>query len=126
MQARSLAAMSAQPVHPHQPGARRVPRTIGGIADALRGPRRAQFFAEVLQAEQGEELDGVLAFWWGGAMLDTNPDRDRVRTPGALSAEDLADFEDAAALADSRARQAAGTASYIPADEVWRRLGLAR
>jgi hypothetical protein len=56
----------------------RVPHTIGGISDALRGGRRAQFFAEVLQAEQGPELDRVLTAWWGRAMLDTDPERDRI------------------------------------------------
>jgi hypothetical protein len=55
-----------------------VPRTIGGISDALHGGRRAQFFAEVLRAEQGPELDAVLTAWWGRAMLDTDPERDRI------------------------------------------------
>ncbi|MER6946353.1 hypothetical protein ABT294_20195 [Nonomuraea sp. NPDC000554] len=56
-----------------------MPRTIGGISNALRGSRRAQFFAELLEAQQGPELDGVLTAWWGRAMLDTDPERDRVR-----------------------------------------------
>jgi hypothetical protein len=56
----------------------RVPRTIGGISDALRDGRRAQFFAELLHAEQGPELDTVLTAWWGRAMLDTDPERDRI------------------------------------------------
>jgi hypothetical protein len=63
-----------------RPGALRVPRTIGGISDALRGGRRAQFFAELLHAEQGPALDAVLTAWWGRAMLDTDPQRDRIRT----------------------------------------------
>jgi len=71
--------VSAQPAHPLEPGKLRVPHTIGAISDALRGGRRAQFFAELLQAEQGSELDGVLAAWWGRAMLDSDPDRDRIR-----------------------------------------------
>ncbi|MFF5111322.1 hypothetical protein [Streptosporangium sp. NPDC000509] len=71
--------MSAQPVHGGTPGHARVPRTIGGISSALRGGRRAQFFAELLEAQQGAELDGVLNAWWGRAMLDTDPDRDRIR-----------------------------------------------
>lgn len=70
--------MSAQPVHRHASKQPRVPRTIGGISDALRGGRRAQFFAELLQAQQGPELDGVLTAWWGRATLDSDPDRDRV------------------------------------------------
>ncbi|MEO3872546.1 hypothetical protein ABGB18_27360 [Nonomuraea sp. B12E4] len=71
--------MSAQPVHSGAVGHPRVPRTIGGISSALRGGRRAQFFAELLEAQQGPELDGVLNAWWGRAMLDTDPDRDRIR-----------------------------------------------
>jgi hypothetical protein len=57
-----------------------VPRTIGGISDALRGGRRAQFFAELLRAEQGPELDAVVTAWWSRAMLDTDPERDRIQT----------------------------------------------
>ncbi|WP_433438513.1 hypothetical protein [Nonomuraea sp. CA-141351] len=72
--------MSAQLVHDEMTDHQRVPRTIGGISHALRGSRRAQFFAELLEAEQGPELDGVLNAWWGRTMLDTDPDRDRVRT----------------------------------------------
>jgi hypothetical protein len=70
--------MTVQPVHSHEPGGQRVPRTIGGISDALRGGRRAQFFAELLRAEQGSELDAVLTSWWGRAMLDSDPDREPV------------------------------------------------
>ncbi|GGO18007.1 hypothetical protein IEI92_10060 [Microbispora bryophytorum] len=69
---------SAQPVHKHSAERPRVPRTIGAISNALRGARRAQFFAELLEAQQGPELDGVLTAWWGRAMLDTDPHRDRV------------------------------------------------
>ncbi len=69
--------MAAQPVHPHQPEPR-VPRTIGGISEALRGARRAQFLAEVLVAEQGADLDATLTEWWGRAMLDSDPQRDRI------------------------------------------------
>ena len=70
--------MSTQPVHPHEPDGPRVQHTIGGISEALHGSRRAQFFAELLRAEQGQELDEVLNAWWGRAMLDTDPTRDRV------------------------------------------------
>ncbi|WP_233361905.1 hypothetical protein [Streptomyces sp. GMR22] len=55
-----------------------MPRAIGGISEALRGARRAQFFAEVLAAEQGAELDVTLTEWWGRAMLDSDPQRDRI------------------------------------------------
>lgn len=70
--------MSAQPVYPYGPAGPRLLRTIGGISDALRGSRRAQFFAELLKAEQGGELDALLTAWWGRAMLDSDPDRDRI------------------------------------------------
>jgi hypothetical protein len=42
------------------------------------------------------------------------------------SAEELADAEDAAALQEWQARHAVGQASYVPAAEVRRRLGLER
>jgi hypothetical protein len=43
----------------------------------------------------------------------------------AASAQELEDAEDKAALADWRAREAAGQTSYVPHDETLRRLGLA-
>ncbi len=52
--------MGTQPVH--RPW---VQHTIGCISDALRGGRRAQSFAELLRAQQGQELDDVLNAWWG-------------------------------------------------------------
>jgi hypothetical protein len=39
-----------RPVHRHEPDTSRVQHTIGGISEALRGSRRAQFFAELLRA----------------------------------------------------------------------------
>ena len=42
------------------------------------------------------------------------------------SAEELEEAEDATALHDWQARKAAGHTSYVPAEEVKRRLGLAR
>lgn len=42
------------------------------------------------------------------------------------SAEELEEAEDAAALQDWKARQAAGQTSYVPIEEVKRRLGLVR
>ncbi|MGH3567828.1 MAG: hypothetical protein ACRDRH_17725 [Pseudonocardia sp.] len=77
--------MSTQPVHRHEPDTPRVQHTIGGISDALRGSRRAQFFAELLRAQQGQELEGVLNAWWGRAMLDTDPERDRIHAAAAAS-----------------------------------------
>jgi hypothetical protein len=43
----------------------------------------------------------------------------------AASAQEVEDAEDQAALADWRAREAAGQTSYVPHDEALRRLGLA-
>jgi hypothetical protein len=42
------------------------------------------------------------------------------------SAQELEDAEDTAALEDWRTREAAGETSYMPANEVRRRLGLTR
>jgi hypothetical protein len=71
--------MTTQPAHPHAPEtAPRVPRTIDGIADALTGARRMEFYRAVGQAEVGPDLQHVIATWWGQAMLDTDPDRDRI------------------------------------------------
>lgn len=67
--------MTAQLAHSE---ALRVPRTIGGISDALHGSRRAQFFAELLHASKGPELDAVLTAWWARAMLDTDAQQDRI------------------------------------------------
>lgn len=71
--------MTAQPLHSHTPEpAPRVPRTIDGIADALTGARRMEFYRAVGRAEAGPELQHVIATWWGQAMLDTDPDRDQI------------------------------------------------
>ncbi|MET8183777.1 hypothetical protein [Streptomyces sp. NPDC005336] len=53
-------------------------RAPSAASEALRGARRAQFFAEVLAAEQGAERDATLTNWWGRAMLDSDPQRDRI------------------------------------------------
>lgn len=65
--------MGAQPVHWHEPDTFRVRHTIGGISDVLRGSRQAQFFAELLRAQQGQELDDVLMP--GGAERCSTPTR---------------------------------------------------
>jgi hypothetical protein len=70
--------MSAQPVHPHDPDAPRVPRTFDGIADALAGARRMQFFREFGSAPL-DQAENVLRRWWCEAMLDTDPHRHQVR-----------------------------------------------
>jgi hypothetical protein len=56
----------------------RVPCTINGIADALTGALRMDFYRAVDQAEAGPDLQHVIATWWGQATLDTDPDRDRI------------------------------------------------
>ena len=37
-----------------------------------------EFYREVGRAEAGPDLQHVVATWWGQAMLDTDPDRDRI------------------------------------------------
>jgi hypothetical protein len=60
------------------------------------------------------------------AVVVPVPDFLRLRAlEQAASSQELADAEDTAALADWRAREAAGQTSYVPHDEVLRRLGLA-
>ncbi|MFF3127772.1 hypothetical protein ACFVRD_37010 [Streptomyces sp. NPDC057908] len=66
--------MTAQPIHPHEPE-QRVPRNADGIAAALDGPRRMEFYRELLAAAP-EEAEGVLRHWWCEAMLDTDPNGD--------------------------------------------------
>ena len=71
--------MTAQPEPPHAPETEPgIPRTINGIADALSGARRMEFYRAVGHAEAGPELQHVIATWWGQAMLDTDPERDRI------------------------------------------------
>ena len=71
--------MTAQPGHPHAPETEPgIPRTINGIADALSGARRMEFYRAVGQAEAAPEPQHVIATWWGQAMLDTDPERDRI------------------------------------------------
>lgn len=77
----SETAVTAQPLHvpmPEPPP--RVPRTIDGIADALPGARRMEFYRAVGQAQAGPDLQHVIATWWGQAMLDTDPDRGQIIT----------------------------------------------
>ncbi|MFE2498818.1 hypothetical protein [Streptomyces scopuliridis] len=73
--------MSAQPIHPHEPD--RVPRNADGIAAALDGERRMEFYRELLAAAP-EQAEAVLRRWWCEAMLDTDPAGDRL-TEAALN-----------------------------------------
>ncbi|MFE7212504.1 hypothetical protein ACFU93_21420 [Streptomyces sp. NPDC057611] len=72
--------MTAQPIHPHEP--ERVPRNAEGIAAALSGERRMEFYRELLAAAP-EQAEGVLRRWWCEAQLDTDPAGDRL-TAAAL------------------------------------------
>lgn len=74
--------MSAQPVHYHHKHAERVPRTADGIAAALSAPRRMEFYRELGTAPL-ERVEAVLRRWWCEAMLDTDPNGDRL-TAAAL------------------------------------------
>jgi hypothetical protein len=51
-----------------------VPRTIDGVAEALHGADRMEFYREVGEADVGGELQQVAATWWGRAMLATDPE----------------------------------------------------
>ncbi|MFF4385111.1 hypothetical protein [Kitasatospora sp. NPDC001547] len=69
--------MSVQPVHhPPQPQPR-VPRTPDGIAAALQGGRRMEFYRELGQAPIDQAV-AVLNRWWCEAEMDSDPDQDRV------------------------------------------------
>ncbi|MFI8105460.1 hypothetical protein [Streptomyces sp. NPDC086023] len=74
--------MSAQPIHPHQPQAERVPRNADGIAAALEPVKRMEFLRQLLAAAP-EEAEAVLRRWWCEAMLDVDPAGDRL-TAAAL------------------------------------------
>jgi hypothetical protein len=37
-----------------------------------------EFYREIGEAQAGPELQHVLATWWGQAMLDTDPERERI------------------------------------------------
>lgn len=73
--------MTAQPVHRHEP--ERVPRNAEGIAAALTGERRMEFYRELLAAAP-EKAENVLRRWWLEAMLDSDPEADQ-RADAALA-----------------------------------------
>ncbi|MEU7838196.1 hypothetical protein [Nonomuraea sp. NPDC049129] len=70
--------MSAQPVHPQVPREPRVPRTVDGIADALQGGRRMEFYRELGTAPL-DQAEAILRRWWCEAMLDTDPEAEQIR-----------------------------------------------
>ncbi|WP_441247957.1 hypothetical protein [Kitasatospora sp. McL0602] len=83
--------MSVHPVY-QQPQPR-VPRTLDGIAAALQGGRRMEFYRELGQASI-DQAEQVLNRWWCEAEMDTDPEQDRIiaaaRT-GALPTVTMAD-----------------------------------
>ena len=83
--------MTAQPVH-HHPDP--VPRNATGIAAALDGERRTEFYREFLAAAP-EQAEGVLRRWWCEATLDASPDGERLTTAaldGTLPVTTVADL----------------------------------
>ncbi|MFF7249803.1 hypothetical protein ACFZBU_38565 [Embleya sp. NPDC008237] len=65
--------MSARPEHTTPPGAH-VPRTIGGVRDALDPEQRAAFEEEPAATPLGDgRLDDLVFLWWGIAALGNDP-----------------------------------------------------
>lgn len=81
-----------------------------------------------MTAEQIEPGDGHDVIHLGGEPVAVVVPLAEFRVLAELrrnaTPEELADAEDAAAIADWEVRKAAGTARTVPADEVRRRLGL--
>ena len=73
--------MTAQPAHSHQP--ERVPRTADGIASALPAARRMEFYRQLGTAPL-DQAEAVMRRWRCEAMLDSDPDGDRL-TEAALN-----------------------------------------
>lgn len=73
--------MSAQSVHPHLPE-EQVLRTADGIAAALAPARRMEFYRQLGTAPL-DRAEAVLRRWWCEAMLDVDPQGDRL-TEAAL------------------------------------------
>jgi hypothetical protein len=67
-----------------------------------------EFYRAVGQAEVGADLQHVIATWWGQAMLDTDPDRDR--TIAAVQAGTMATVTMAEVI---RRRQTGGGALTV-------------
>ncbi|MEV1024901.1 hypothetical protein [Streptomyces sp. NPDC050264] len=92
--------MSAQPVHPHEP--QPLPRNAEGIAAALTGERRMDFYRELLAAAP-ENAESVLRRWWCEAMLDTDPGAEQCTQDALAGRLPLTSVEDVLAR-----RRAAG------------------
>lgn len=55
-----------------------MPRTVDGIAAALQGGRRMEFYRELGTAPL-DQAEAILRRWWCEAMLDTAPEADQIR-----------------------------------------------
>ncbi|MFI6509636.1 hypothetical protein ACIBCT_18675 [Streptosporangium sp. NPDC050855] len=53
-------------------------RTVDGIAEALQGGRRMEFYRELGTASL-DQVETILRRWWCEAMLDTDPEADQIR-----------------------------------------------
>jgi hypothetical protein len=86
--------VTAQPEHPApDPRVRPIPHTINAIGEALSGEKRARFYGEVLAAEEGDAINGVLRKWWMEAMFDSVPGAERSRA-NAAAGRNLVSIED--------------------------------
>jgi hypothetical protein len=55
-----------------------VSRTLDGIAAALQGGRRMEFYRELGTAPL-DQAEAILRRWWCEAMLDTDPEAEQIR-----------------------------------------------
>ncbi|MFJ4920190.1 hypothetical protein [Streptomyces sp. NPDC088725] len=69
--------MSAQPDYSTDPRIHAIPHTIDAVAAVLVGAKRMAFYAEIGQAEEGEQINSVLRKWWMEAMFDSRPGREQ-------------------------------------------------
>jgi hypothetical protein len=71
--------MTAQPEHPAPDSRARspIPHTIDAVAGALGPAKRMAFYAEIGQAEEGDQINSVLRKWWMEAMFDSRPGREQ-------------------------------------------------
>ncbi|MFF4734984.1 hypothetical protein ACFY2W_03650 [Streptomyces sp. NPDC001262] len=79
----------------------RVPRNYGGIASALRGSRRTEFLGELGEAPLSQ-AESVLRRWWCEAILDTDPNADRIREAALEGTLPTTTVEDVLARREAR------------------------